>query len=205
MRKAPTGIAGRGLRLPPRRRGIVHESRRLTPRHGSPPRRRGGRALPARRDTSTVGRGQPPAQPPHLPACEYLRLRPDVQLVAHAILPSPRYVRECARTRRILVAVIDDEQPARRAPARKDTKRWCKGKVGREHMPVVAMSHHFLSPLPSGKEYRCGWVLRGVVDGERRERWNCLHKRRCDVCERVLTLFGLGTDCPDYPGGGGRP
>jgi len=46
-------------------------------------------------------------------------------------------------------------------PTKKDTKRWCKGKVGREHGFVVAVSHREFFPRliaycpECGKEFGC--------------------------------------------------
>jgi hypothetical protein len=33
--------------------------------------------------------------------------------------------------------VVDDAPATRHVPNKRDTKRWCKGKVGREHKPAV--------------------------------------------------------------------
>jgi hypothetical protein len=73
-----------------------------------------------------------------------------------------------------------DEPVAVRHP-RKNRKRWCKGKVGVEHRPVIERD-------PFWDKYGAcqprGW-------------WSgCYHWERCTVCGKVLRRF-LGADCPD--------
>ena len=42
--------------------------------------------------------------------------------------------------------LISDEWTHSGSRKRKDTKRWCKGKVGREHVPTVELSRRFQNP-----------------------------------------------------------
>jgi hypothetical protein len=78
--------------------------------------------------------------------------------------------------------------PCRR---RKNTRRWCKGVVGREHQPGIE-----LRPWYGGK---CGWrplYGRGgmVIKGE----WSCQHAEVCGACGKILRdKYGLTkSECP---------
>lgn len=69
---------------------------------------------------------------------------------------------------------------------KKDTRKWCKGKVGREHTPeviltpqIVAMYAHWGKEIPNCKD----------------ERW-CNHQMICSTCNKVLKPFGREF-CPD--------
>lgn len=65
---------------------------------------------------------------------------------------------EAARHKQDRQAPIDDTHV--QAPAKKDTKSWCKGKVGREHSPKVfaVERYHYVNRLELCCE-KCGKVL----------------------------------------------
>lgn len=112
-------------------------------------------------------------------------------------------------------AVTADPEPAKRAPRRKDTKRWCRGKVGVEHELAAAVRSFY------GNAYVCGWrrtgyyasvepppvYPKGVPIPKRRRlikrefvvtgrEWRCFHEWRCTVCGKWL---GSLPQCPDEP------
>jgi hypothetical protein len=67
------------------------------------------------------------------------------------------------------------EVVVKRPPARKDTKHWCKGKVGREHTPAIE--------LPANAWRRtCGWT-RIFAD---EMHWSCVHVELCTACGKHL-------------------
>jgi len=74
---------------------------------------------------------------------------------------------------------------------RKDTKTWCKGKVGREHDPMVVFRG-------DDKWRRCRWVTTWAGN---HEFW-CFHESRCRTCNKILDRYkhgwhgGVGDDCP---------
>lgn len=65
--------------------------------------------------------------------------------------------------------------------AKKDTRRWCKGKPGREHQLDIRRSSH---GFPCGPNWS--------------SRYWCWHERYCTVCGKIMTTLGLKPDeCPD--------
>lgn len=85
------------------------------------------------------------------------------------------------------------DDPANRANAerqpraRKDRKRWCRGKPGVKHQPsLVASRDGWLCHLPEA------WH-RQMWPGED---WVCWHREECTACGRVLRT-GVAPECPD--------
>jgi hypothetical protein len=87
---------------------------------------------------------------------------------------------------------------------KKNTRRWCRGKVGVEHQLEVrlderttAWRQHMHPDRPLC--YRPDWLAQGGRSGRRPESWSwmCSHIRVCTVCGKIFDQF-LGTECPDY-------
>lgn len=81
---------------------------------------------------------------------------------------------------------------AKRPPAKKNTKLWCKGKVGREHSPKIQMSRYAGARscmVPSG------WRLQMYP----RSRWLCFHEIVCTGCDKIINHFLDPDQCPDRP------
>lgn len=117
-----------------------------------------------------------------------------------------------SRSAEVRDAAQDDPDPARRAPGKKNTRRWCRGKPGVEHRRVIV--------LHSPYGHKCGWretghwvytgplLPRGVPVPRRwlwsqrknREwavtdkRWVCHHEIQCLTCQKFL---GPALKCPD--------
>lgn len=100
-------------------------------------------------------------------------------------------------------------ETVKRPPGRKDTRQWCRGKVGREHQPQIGLS------TDGWSRHDCEWVSRydwrGIRRGEPEDsvqsvRWACGHCERCSACGRVLRPLGelLTEECPAYPGTEGQ-
>lgn len=72
---------------------------------------------------------------------------------------------------------------------RKNTRRWCKGKVGVEHVTEVRLNKHATSPWRNGTPpcYRADWS----------KHWWCNHEEYCTRCGKT-TRASLENDCPDY-------
>jgi hypothetical protein len=83
---------------------------------------------------------------------------------------------------------------ARSVPGHKDRKRWCRGKVGAEHEPVLA--------APKDGEQRCRprpeWAAKNPRALWHNRPWWCLHHRECAECGKVLEHFIPWDECPDY-------
>ena len=75
------------------------------------------------------------------------------------------YYKECANKRRVMRQTKVPDMPPKKPPAKKDTKRWCKGKEGQEH-DAVCMPHKHCALTREGPETwrvlqckRCGKIL----------------------------------------------
>ena len=96
------------------------------------------------------------------------------------------------RGRAAVKAAVIAESP-KRAPGRKDTRAWCKGKAGREHQPEIV----FCAPVFRRATVTCEWAPRwfdGPVE------WHCYHEEHCRSCGKVLRSSVGNSQCPVYPG-----
>lgn len=104
--------------------------------------------------------------------------------------------------------VIAPDVPTTRR-ARKDRRRWCKGKVGIEHMPEmrVGKSGQYMRDRygPSNPHAACGWYEGHAwswVDGVRHWLgqgeffWSCKHDYVCANCGKILRR--VGRECPEF-------
>jgi hypothetical protein len=73
----------------------------------------------------------------------------------------------------------------------KNTKRWCRGRVGREHIPVTAKNKFSLNR-------DCHYVETRYWNGNERRWWYCIHEIVCKNCGKVLEW--RVDDCPDKNG-----
>lgn len=71
-------------------------------------------------------------------------------------------------------------------PGRKDTKKWCRGKVGREHQLEVIPPHNMMAFTCSPSRWSSA-------------PWSCMHQERCTVCGKILHWFLPWRRCPDLP------
>ena len=83
----------------------------------------------------------------------------------------------------------DDPEVTVRHRARKDRRRWCKGKPGREHVLVVRE--------PASPSWVCG-PSRLFIRSEREAGWACYHQLVCERCSKVLMWRLPAGDCPDW-------
>jgi hypothetical protein len=86
-----------------------------------------------------------------------------------------------------------------RIRGRKDTRRWCKGKTGREHVPAIVFRPWY--------GHTCHVLEPGSWRDMARTGWHCEHVEQCSVCGRILReAWKLApSECPDYRGTVGRP
>lgn len=102
------------------------------------------------------------------------------------------------RSVEVRVAADMDPEPPKRAPAKKDTRSWCRGKAGVAHDPVLVLD----TSSPHFREGECRWGALWVTGlRERRAGWMCGHREVCARCGRVLRDRPLPqAECPTYPG-----
>jgi hypothetical protein len=86
------------------------------------------------------------------------------------------------------------DEPKHRS--KKNTKKWCKGKIGLEHDPEIkpsSMYNYWKTSDPERPACRKPtWV------GWHRE-WMCWHVRACRRCGKILDPFLSKEECPDFP------
>jgi len=76
-----------------------------------------------------------------------------------------------------------DQDPERKPRAKKNRKRWCKGKEGREHIPTIEFS-----PM---------WMSLGRKCHRDSHWYGCYHQRVCKTCGKVLEWSIPVSECPD--------
>lgn len=89
-------------------------------------------------------------------------------------------VKRQMRRRERRSALIEAEVPRHRP--RKDTRRWCKGKVGQEHQPAVEVRR-------DGECHPMSWWR------NRGSYWFCYHQEVCVRCRKVLRLGLSRKEC----------
>jgi hypothetical protein len=86
---------------------------------------------------------------------------------------------------------------------KKNTKRWCKGKVGVEHQPVINMTNYYYAKcnkpnyLITSREYSFEDEVRNPRFFSRI--WSCCHQIQCQMCGKILEHYLAWYDCPDLP------
>lgn len=91
------------------------------------------------------------------------------------------------------LALDDRPRPQR---AKKDTKRWCKGHAGREHVPQTERPKWTTRPCEL-KGDSSWWPSRtsSIPDDD----WRCNHQLVCVNCGKILEYFLDAALCPDRP------
>lgn len=91
------------------------------------------------------------------------------------------------------------EDVIRQTNKRKKTGRWCRGKVGTEHVTEIVVNHNW------SVKTTCGWQALYHYrswDGRDKElvRWHysCRHSLKCTNCGKYVVYFLKSDMCPDY-------
>ena len=80
--------------------------------------------------------------------------------------------------------VLAPDVPAHRS--RKNTRKWCRGKVGVEHQLAVETRFRYgWEPRP------CHWYPWAESN------WGCYHVQRCTACRKILHEL-RNRECPDW-------
>jgi hypothetical protein len=81
----------------------------------------------------------------------------------------------------------------RKSKARKNTRRWCRGKVGLEHRPVLDYRSFI-------KSYRDEPYCRVPPSwSPSKMDWWCRHVEKCSECGKILRHKLNVGECPDLP------
>ena len=82
-----------------------------------------------------------------------------------------------------------DEDELPRQGKKKNTKKWCRGKVGAFHEFQIVKSRHM--------DYECQW--KSLLWKENHVRYRCYHEKSCIKCGKVVEWFlNDPKECPDY-------
>lgn len=103
----------------------------------------------------------------------------DVQLARERKMPAP-------------------DGPPRRAGKKKSTKRWCRGKVGREHQLAIVDGEKFMTPCGPDETSWMTW-RRGSRTEPEPPKWWCRHQQVCTACGKILEYFLTAYQCPLWP------
>lgn len=86
---------------------------------------------------------------------------------------------------------------ARTMNRKKKTGKWCKGKVGVEHVTMIVRNHNTLRS-------ECRWYparyLRSarLVVGVYSWRYTCFHASQCIKCGKYVAYFLPAEQCPNF-------
>ena len=114
----------------------------------------------------------------------------------------PWWGTEKDHTTRQDAAARPESDDAPRTPGRKDTRSWCKGKVGREHTLAIEVP-----PNHQAVELACGWRVQHYLDNrnpylDNQNPWHyyrCRHVEMCTTCGKVFrTNFFWRNEGPLY-------
>ena len=87
------------------------------------------------------------------------------------------------------------DQVVRQTNKRKSTAKWCKGKVGREHVTEIVVNHNYSRPS-------CGWrEIMGWRNGQRfhwKWHYSCIHSRKCITCGKYTESYLDPGECPQF-------
>lgn len=92
----------------------------------------------------------------------------------------------------------DGFEQAKKAPGKKNTKRWCKGKVGREHVIDIRKIRWVQSRITVSCGWRARWDYRSRGWDYDNPRWACHHEEYCTVCGKITKHHPTPTECPDF-------
>lgn len=94
--------------------------------------------------------------------------------------------------------VVPPEE-TRTSPARKNTRKWCRGKVGVAHTPVITLDKGWTGFMDRFviERPRCRWWP-SMWRGEKGLDYRCGHRRTCAACKKVLDRYIEPKFCPDY-------
>jgi hypothetical protein len=90
---------------------------------------------------------------------------------------------------RSAAVAVEEQDPSRRPPGKKDRRAYCKPTHG-QHTPTLVKRGTFTKA--------CRWRL--DFDPRHREwvpEWLCFHEEVCSGCGKVLSVIGE-KDCPDW-------
>ncbi|HJW01370.1 MAG TPA: hypothetical protein VJ617_19950 [Arthrobacter sp.] len=89
------------------------------------------------------------------------------------------------------------EETARTYNKKKSTARWCKGKVGREHVTEIVLNHNY-SNRKACMWYPIYYSFARRDEGPKDYRYWCQHSVKCTVCGKYVEYFLKPEQCPTF-------
>lgn len=90
------------------------------------------------------------------------------------------------------------EEVARTGNKKKSTAKWCKGKIGVEHVTELVVNHN-ISWRKACKWYPLYFSYDRRDEGPKEWRYTCLHSYRCINCGKYTEYFLKNVEeCPNY-------
>jgi hypothetical protein len=87
------------------------------------------------------------------------------------------------------------EETIRQTNKRKKTGRWCRGKVGVEHVTELVVNHNMTAI--SCKWYPLYYSFWRKEEGPKDWRYSCKHSLKCINCGKYVEYFLKPEQCPD--------
>ncbi len=97
----------------------------------------------------------------------------------------------------------------KRSPGKKDTKTWCRGKVGQPHYTEIVRDKN-LAYLNKGchlddaqyweRLMALPYYRKRAAKGHFWRRWRCYHVEECINCKKVIRHSINADECPEYRG-----
>jgi len=89
------------------------------------------------------------------------------------------------------------EQTIRQTNKRKKTAKWCKGKVGVEHVTEIVINHNY-----AARRQVCEWrpiyTRRTGIVQVWKWHYSCLHSLQCTNCGKYVEYYLKPEQCPVF-------
>ena len=85
---------------------------------------------------------------------------------------------------------------SRQQNKKKITNKWCKGKVGVEHVTEVVINHNWTNRTRTCGWYPIYWSFKRRPEGPKDYRYTCMHSIRCINCGKYVEYFLKPEQCP---------
>lgn len=89
------------------------------------------------------------------------------------------------------------EVVSRQTNKKKSTARWCKGKVGREHVTAIVLNHNYTA-RQGCKWYPIYYSYARRDEGPKDWRYWCRHSAKCINCGKYVEYFLEPEQCPTF-------
>lgn len=86
---------------------------------------------------------------------------------------------------------------ARTMNRKKKTGKWCRGKVGVEHVTEIVVNHNYSARLRVC-EWRPIYTRRGGIREVWKWHYSCVHSAQCVNCGKYVEYFLDPEQCPAY-------